>query len=100
MGINGTIADQECRVNFRELRWDLRPAARLEHVEPEALLTLSPVELLAYVHDLRADLDATRETLHQGFALVARQQDQLARAGRVVEFQRQQLRTRRELAAA
>lgn len=91
----------ETQVSAHEVHWTLRPARpHLEDVEPETLLTLSPRELLAYVHDLRADLDAMRATMKQAIELVARQHDQLGRATGVIEAQRRELRAQRQRAAA
>jgi hypothetical protein len=79
-----------------EIRWQLDPlsyeAWRNEDYSAEFLLSLSPAELLHYCADLRDDLRALRQTLHQALTLVARQQDQISKAARVVDFQRRQIR--------
>ncbi len=87
-------------VHRDEIRWTLEPRLRLEDTTAEAFLALDPVELLTYAADSREDLRAVREMLHQALEMIARLQDQLARAGRVVEYQRQQLRTLHERQAA
>jgi hypothetical protein len=91
--------DCETMVSGDEIRLTLRPSTRLEDVSGEELLALTPAELLAYAADLRTDLGAVRDTLSAALALVAQQHDQLARAARVVDAQRRQLRDLRERAA-
>jgi hypothetical protein len=90
------------QLTANDIPWTLEPTARLEDVRAEdlLLLLLTPAELLSHVQDVRDDLRAVRLTLHQALALVARQQDQLSRAARIVDFQRQQLREQRDRAAA
>jgi hypothetical protein len=83
-------------VQADEITWTSAPVARLEDISVETLLTLDPVELLTYAADCRDEVRAVRETLHQALVLVARQHDALARAARVIEWQRQQLRAPRE----
>ncbi len=84
-------------VRAEDIRWSLAPIARAEDVD---VLTLTTAELLAYVADLQSETQSLRRVLHEAVALVARQQDQLRQAARVVEHQRQQLRRQREQAAA
>jgi hypothetical protein len=69
---------------------------RLEACDP---LTFTPTELLAYAADLQAETRWVRSLLHEALAQVARLTDQLERATRVVEYQRQQLRDQPRRAA-
>jgi hypothetical protein len=85
-------ADRDRMVQLEEIRWTLEPRARLEDLSGEDLLALDPGELLTYAADCRDDLRAVRDTLHQALAFIARQQDQITRATRIIEWQRQQLR--------
>jgi hypothetical protein len=82
-----------------EIPWTLPSMARLEDAPIGVLLGLAPDEVLSYAADCREDLRAVRSTLSEALAMIARQHDQLVRAARVIEHQRQQLRSGRSVAA-
>lgn len=85
-------------VTADEISWRLAPIARIEDIEPDCLLALDPIDLLFYAQCCREDLRALRVLLAEALMRVASQKDQLTRAARVVERQRQQMATMREAA--
>lgn len=93
-------AGDDQRPHADDIPWMLRPIARLEECTAKDLLALDGRQLLAYTATVREDARALRLTLHEALALIARQQDQLTRATRVIDFQRQQLRKQQERLAA
>lgn len=88
-------------IDALEIPWMLPPIDRLEDVDT---LAMTVAELLAYTADLQDESRALRELVHASITMVAAQRDQLTRAARVIEWQRQQLREQgdqlREQAAA
>jgi hypothetical protein len=88
-------AMSEGMVTPAEIRWcPVCAPPPVEDRDVADLLSLDPVDLLSYAADCREDLRAVRETLSEALALIATQRQQLARAARLIDLQRRQLRDR------
>lgn len=96
MGNHDDNTDQGAsRMHWREIRWTPEPVERLEDVDALALAT---GELLAHVEALHDDVRWRRLLLSEALSTVSKLTDDLARAARLIEYQRQQLRQQRAAA--
>jgi hypothetical protein len=86
--------------DHRDIPWTLAPIPRIESFDAARLFGLSPLQVLSYACICREDLRSVRALLGEALVMIARQQDQLARSTRVIEFQRQQIRSQRVQDAA
>src|SRR5262245_36926196 len=89
--------DLSTMVRADQIRWT--PLA-IDQIEDINILELDENELLAYLENLRDETAWLRLLLSESLTLINRQRDQLARAAKLTDFQRQQLHQMRKRIAA
>jgi hypothetical protein len=79
-------------VQAHDIPWSSAPMPRIEDLNA---LARADYEILEYVTDLQAEARTLRELLHEALASLRRQTDSLARAARVADQLRRELRALR-----
>ena len=82
-------------VRTHEIRWsDPTPSRpRREDIDPVDLFGLNYADLAMFAYDTLAELRTVRGLLSAALTLVAKQSNTLARSTRIIQHQRDQIRT-------